>query len=179
MNIGGVIITKLYIFNEKENCYYYDEAWVNGSEIVEHTGKLGTEGCTTNHRLNPLKTDEENVSRILQSAVEAGYREIPQESLYTLIIEYKIKGFGTARDVKKIHRLQELMNETLGWTGLGHCDGNSIGSGTMEVCCFVVDFELGKQVISESLKGTEFKNYTRIFDENAPAQIAGKGPVET
>jgi len=58
------------------------------------------------------------------------------------------------------------MNETLGWTGLGNCDGGNIGSGTMEVCCFVVDFELAKKVIEIDLKNTEFADYTRIYNED-------------
>jgi hypothetical protein len=58
------------------------------------------------------------------------------------------------------------MSETLGWTGLGHCDGGSIGSGTMEVCCFVVDFELAKQVVEKDLADTEFADYTRIYNED-------------
>jgi hypothetical protein len=74
---------------------------------------------------------------------------------------------GTAEDVEKRTRLQEKMDDVLGWTGLGHCDGGSIGSGTMEVCCYVIDFEVAKSVIEENLKDTEFANYTRIFDENA------------
>jgi hypothetical protein len=73
---------------------------------------------------------------------------------------------GCGEDVEKRHRLQERMDETLGWTGLGHCDGGSIGSGTMEVCCYVVDFEIAKKVIENDLKGTEFEDYTRIYDEN-------------
>lgn len=39
----------------------------------------------------------------------------------------------------------------LGWTGLGHVDGGSIGSGTMEVGCEVVDFE-----------NSEFRDYKEI-----------------
>ena len=72
---------------------------------------------------------------------------------------------GTAEDVEKRTRLQDKMDDVLGWTGLGHCDGGSIGSGTMEVCCYVIDFETAKSVIQENLKGTEFSNYTRIFEE--------------
>ena len=45
--------------------------------------------------------------------------------------------------------------------------GGSIGSGTMEVCCFVVDFELAKTVIEADLKDTEFADFTRIYDEEA------------
>lgn len=37
---------------------------------------------------------------------------------------------------------------------------------TMEVCCYVIDFDTAKQVIEQNLKDTEFSNYTRIFDEN-------------
>jgi len=37
----------------------------------------------------------------------------------------------------------------------------------MEVCNFVVDFEVAKGVIERDLKGTEFENYTRIYDEEA------------
>lgn len=55
------------------------------------------------------------------------------------------------------------MDEVLGWTGLGHTDGGSIGSGTMEVGSMVVDFDIARKVIEESLKGTEFENYSRIF----------------
>lgn len=73
---------------------------------------------------------------------------------------------GTAIDLKKRHALENKMNGILGWAGLGHCDGGSIGSGTMEVCCFVVDFPIAKRVIEEKLKETEFSDYSRIFDEN-------------
>jgi hypothetical protein len=73
---------------------------------------------------------------------------------------------GTLEDVEKRTRLQDKMDQVLGWTGLGHCDGGSIGSGTMEVCCYVIDFNIAKTVIEQSLKGTEFANYTRIYNED-------------
>lgn len=96
-------------------------------------------------------------------------------SVFTLVvkeyldtpIEYAVDGMGTGEDVEKRHRLVERMNETLGWTGLGACDGGSIGSGTMDVCNFVVDFETAKAVIAKDLEGTEFANFTRIYGENA------------
>ena len=72
---------------------------------------------------------------------------------------------GSMTDLDKRHRLEERMDQTLGWTGLGHCDGGSIGTGTMEVCCLVVDFDIAKRVIEADLKNTEFGDYTRIYRE--------------
>jgi hypothetical protein len=37
----------------------------------------------------------------------------------------------------------------------------------MEVCCYVVDFEIAKRAIASDLKGTEFGDYARIHDEGA------------
>lgn len=45
-----------------------------------------------------------------------------------------------------------MLNEGLGWTGLGCCDGGGIGSGTMEACCYVVDFE--RDVLTKELAET-------------------------
>jgi hypothetical protein len=69
---------------------------------------------------------------------------------------------GTHDDLEKRHALQQRMDDTLGWTGLGHCDGGSIGSGTMEVAMLVVDVDLAKRTIAADLKGAPFQGYTRI-----------------
>lgn len=61
------------------------------------------------------------------------------------------------------------MNETLGWTALGVCDGGSIGSGTMEACCFVVDFDTAKRVIVADLEHTGFSDFNRIYNESDDA----------
>ena len=99
--------------------------------------------------------------------VNDGFHPIELEDHYTLLIEFAVDGMGSPEDIDKRYRLQDRMDETLGWTGLGHCDGGSIGSGTMEVCCYVVDFQIAKEVIEKDLRNTEFANYTRVFDENA------------
>jgi hypothetical protein len=97
--------------------------------------------------------------------INNGYVQIEIDDHVILLVEYSVNGFGNSDDLSKRHSLESRMNETLGWTGLGHCDGGSIGSNTMEVCCYVVDFNLAKSVIEKDLKGTEFENYTRIYDE--------------
>ena len=102
----------------------------------------------------------------MNNVIKDGYAEIDIDNHAILLVEYIVDGMGTENDVNKRRALQDKLQELLGWTGLGMCDGGSIGSGTMEVCCFVVDFEIAKKLIAENLKGTEFQDYSRIYEEN-------------
>jgi hypothetical protein len=148
-----------------EGALAYHEAWVSKKKITEHWGIIGTKGDSKTH---PLKSRDVNreLERILQRARQEGFTEIELDDHRRLIVEYVIADMGTSADLDKRHRLEKRLNETLGWTGLGHCDGGSIGSGTMEVCCFVVDFVIAKSIVSRDLRGTEFADFNRIFDED-------------
>ena len=155
---------KLYKFTNSKKEYW--ETWDNGDgSHTVHWGELGTTGQSKEVKSSLLRKPEKIIQKEVDEMVSNGF--IPIEEEFTLLIEYAVDGMGTKEDVEKRYRLQDRLNETLGWAGLGNCDGGSIGSGTMEVCNFVVDFEVAKQVIENDLKGTEFENYTRIYDEEA------------
>jgi predicted DNA-binding WGR domain protein len=143
----------------------YHEAWVHERTVVEHWGVVGDKGQTQEHELARSRKAAAAVDNILQNARARGFKELPLQAHRTLLVEYRIDGFGTETDLDKRHRLEDRMNQTLGWTGLGHCDGGSTGSNTMEVCCYVVDFAVAKSVVEKDLAGTEFGDFTRIFDE--------------
>ncbi len=145
----------------------YHEAWVHGSKITEHWGPLGERGESREHRRNKKLSEDENLKHVLKRPIVAGYEPFDTDDHAVLLIEFSINEMGSTEDLGKRHALEERMNETLGWAGLGHCDGGSIGSGTMEVCCLVVDFEIAKRVIKDELKGTKFADYSRIYDERA------------
>lgn len=175
---------KLYLRNAGRVTAYH-EAWADGSRITEHWGPLGERGKTRMHRRNKKLSEKANLKQVLKPAITAGFEPIDLDDHAILLIEYAIKGMGSVKDLDKRHALEERMNETLGWTGLGHCDGGSIGSGTMEVCCFVVDFETARRVVEKDLKGSKFANYSRIVDEraaepdDAPAPKKGPAPEAT
>ena len=157
---------KLYKFTDDKKEYW--ETWDNGNGTHEvHWGELGTRGESKSIKSSLIKKAEAIIQKEIDSLVSQGYRPIEDDGHATLLIEYAVDGMGTEQDIEKRHRLEERMNEALGWTGLGACDGGSIGSGTMEVCNYVVDFDIAKSVIEKELAGTEFSNYIRIFDENA------------
>jgi predicted DNA-binding WGR domain protein len=146
----------------------YHEAWVNDGAITEHWGIAGTRGESRDHAMKS-PDEEKELEGILAEARRAGYEEIDADDERRLIVEYSVDGMGTSSDLEKRNRLEDHLNELLGWTGLGNCDGGSMGSGTMEVCCFVVDYARSKAVIEENLKGTGFADYSRIYDEDDDA----------
>lgn len=157
---------KLYRFSNDKKEYW--ETWDNGKgSHTVHWGELGTRGESRIVKTTLLSKAESTIQTEIDGLVKAGFHTIDMDEHFIFLVEYAVEGMGTPDDVEKRHRLESRLNETLGWTGLGACDGGSIGSGSMEVCNFVVDFEVAKAVIEKDLAGTEFANYTRIFDENA------------
>ena len=145
----------------------YHEAWMDGDEIVEHWGRVGDRGEQRTHAPVPGSTADAAIERVLASARANGFAPLRNGDLRWLLVEYPVDGMGTSVDLQKRHALEDRLNETLGWTGLGHCDGGSIGSGSMEAACLVVDFETARAVIEADLEGTEFADISRIYDQGA------------
>ncbi len=156
--------TMLKLYKSIGNQFYYWETWDKDSKTaIIHWGIVGQKGQTKEVKSSLLTNFRKIVQKEINEKIKEGYTEFSEDKTSFLEIEYIVDGFGTDQDLEKRHRLEEKMDEVLGWTGLGHTDGGSIGSGTMEVGCVVVDFDIAKNVIEESLKGTEFNNYSRIY----------------
>ena len=88
-----------------------------------------------------------------------GFAEPAKE--YVLVIEYPVKRM-TVKHLDKLIRLEEQLDQLLGWAGLGRCDGTGHGFGMMDLSCIVVDFELAKRLIEAELEYTEFARYANI-----------------
>jgi hypothetical protein len=155
------------LYKQIGDVLHYHEAWGEGREIVEHWGIVGQRGDSKRHRRGILSTESGAISEILRPAEAAGYGPIDDDDHARAMIEFPAEGFGTSEDVDKLERLRHRMDELLGWTGLGNCDGYSVGSGTMEACCYVVDYDCAARIIAADLADSEFSDFTRIYDENA------------
>lgn len=152
----------LKLYKIIDGVWYYWETWDQDENTgIVHWGKVGQNGETEYYQSTAFSNFHDRIQEIVNRKISDGYSEL--EDYDSLEIEYNVSGFGSEADLEKRHRLEEKLNEVLGWKGLGHVDGGSMGSGTMEVGCEVVNFELAKQVVASELKGTEFENYTRIF----------------
>ncbi|MES2139673.1 MAG: hypothetical protein V4511_08175 [Bacteroidota bacterium] len=158
----------LKLYKNIDGILHYWETWDKNEKTgIVHWGIIGQKGQDKEVKSGLFSNFRKEIQKEVKLKMVDGYQQIEPDDHYTLLIEFKVVDMGTPEDVDKRHRLENKMNEALGWTGLGDCDGGSIGSGTMEVCCFVVDFETAKKVIEETLKDNEFSNYSRIYDENA------------
>lgn len=159
----------LKLYKRVDGKLRYHEAWAEPENgvLVEHWGVVGETGDTKNHPLAPDADEDDAITAALSEAVKGGFAPFDDDDMRILLVEYAVEGMGTKQDVQKRQDLEDVLNESLGWTGLGYCDGGSIGSGTMEACCFVVDFDIARDVLSRELAGTRFSDYTRIYDEDA------------
>ena len=143
----------------------YHEAWVDRDVVVEHWGAVGSRGATREHPVDSSLGEGASLERVLASARSQGFVHVTLEEHSVLLVEYAIEGMGSPADVEQRYRLQDRLDEILGWVGAGHCDGGSIGSGTMEACCYVVDFAAASSAIARDLAETEFSHYSRIYEE--------------
>jgi len=143
-----------HIWEEDEtNAVFYQGAMGNVGELEHVSAKTPDELTDIINK----KIDELN---------NTDWSGIDDDEYDVLIIEYKIDGDGAEKDHEKRQAVQEKMNEILGLTGVGWCDGGSIGDGTMEICCVVFDYQLAYDIINEDLNETEFEDFSRIYVES-------------
>lgn len=140
---------------------------------IIHWGIVGERGIVKKIRATGVAKFQAAIQEEVVAKRAEGFSEPIKE--YLLEIEYEAKSINPHR-LKKLHRLGERIDQLLGWTGLGHFDGNGIGFGKMDVTAFVVDFAIAKQVIASDLEDTEFSRYLHISqvladDGNEPTEI--------
>ena len=109
---------KLYRATERGTEYW--EAWANASEITIHWGKLGEEGENREIPLKPGINPNDIIKSEAKPIRAAGFQPLERSQLRSVVIQYKIEGHGSTADLDRRVAVEELMNERLVWTGLGH-----------------------------------------------------------
>lgn len=147
-----------------DNTLHYWETWDKDAKTaVIYWGVVGERGQDKEIKGGLFSGFRKKVQKEIDAKILEGYAEPDEDEVAFLEVVYEVDDFGTEQDLDKRYRLEARLNELLGWTGLGHVDGGSIGGGTMEAGCEVVDFDIAKAVIEQDLKNTEFGNYTKIY----------------
>jgi hypothetical protein len=130
----------------------YWEAWKVQGMVVVHEGKLGDRGKTKYLIPEDGQTPDQCIKEAAAKPRANGFAEIPPDEQHQVVVQYRLKTWGSPEDLAKGHKVEALSNECLGWTGNGRCDGNDIGSGTLNIFSIVVDSELGAATLVEVLR---------------------------
>jgi hypothetical protein len=143
---GGVV--KLYK-SSAEGMQFW-ETWEDDDQIVTHWGAVGDSGEATMLPKNAVSRRKVRAD-VARKRTE-GYSEIDPEDHTSIMVQYRVEGWATPADLERRDAVAELLDEWLGWTGLGHCDTRDAGSGTMNLFCEVVDGPLAIEVIRGGLE---------------------------
>ena len=151
----------------------YWEAWEDsGTNVIVHWGKLGEKGETRNVLIKVGNRSSQVIDLEAKPIRAAGFQPIEIDQMAQVVIQYRIDGMGSKRDLDKEQVIEGLMNECLGWAGLGHCDGHDIGSGTLNVFCDVVDGPASERIVidclreNKQLEGAVIARRERVGDES-------------
>lgn len=147
------------LYKRHDGRLLYREAWIDGENVVEHVGVYGERGITSQHAASGPVRQREVINAIAAEAKADGFNVVPEARLVGLLVSKEISGAGTKNDLRRRHALEDFLNEVTGWRGLGHCDGGSIGSGSMEAFCLVVDYKIAAEVIEHELAASQFNDF--------------------
>jgi hypothetical protein len=143
---------------------HYREGWIGDHHVItEHWGACGERGSTRAHGSADATDARLRFKSLKAEARAAGFRSIPHSRHATLVVEFAIQGMGDRIDLSRRHALEEFLDQQTGWLGLGHCDGGSSGSGSMEAFCIVVDFAIAKTALRAALLNSPFSDFTKIY----------------
>ena len=128
------------LYKKTNNGVEYAEAWVAEGKCIFHFGVVGDRGQTQNFSVTG--SPEEAINAALKNSAANGFAELAVEKHYLLTFTFETEeDWGSQEDLDKKNLVEEVLNEELGWTGNGKCDGFDIGSGEMTLFSIVVDLD--------------------------------------
>jgi hypothetical protein len=171
-------VVKLY--KNINNFFHYFEAWNNGRNVTVHWGEVGRIGDKKIIKVKKGETSKAIIEIELNQARQNGFSEVRIDNHKMLVIRYELQTWGNTNDLKKRHEVENELNDFLEWTGNGHCDGGEIGSGSMEVFCYVIDpFIACKTMIMNLLGKGIFDGATISYKDNVTNEWEHLYPTES
>lgn len=158
---------------------HYLECWEDRTTLFIHEGRVGTKGRTrtrtARHRRYPDNpTMAALVAEFRARAATEGYRELTDDERGLLVVQILLTGdglsdgLGDGADALVVEDLPDALDDYVGWRGVGHCDGNDLGNGKVNLFLPVADTALGVRVVRRFLTG---------FGAPQPVLIATREPA--
>ncbi|MFC3209652.1 hypothetical protein [Planomicrobium okeanokoites] len=139
------------LVKEVDNTVAYWEVWKDGKKLTVHSGFVGETGEAEEVKLKMFERAEKIMEELAEEKLAEGYDYLDEDELIELVLQYPYEEQHMEKALEKRQQVEDLMNNCLGWTGNGACDGGDIGSGTTNIFNYVIDVEKALKTILEEL----------------------------
>lgn len=165
---------------------HYWEVWNDRKMLNIHYGIVGDEGESEEVKVPLFKSTEKEMARLADKKLEEGYELLDEEILPEIIVQHKNAGLTMEEALDKRHLVEELLDQSLGWTGNGMVDGGEIevNEGITNVFCVVLNIEKAYTAIKKELAEhnlmdgvtiayleSEDEDYTTLYPEGATIEM--------
>lgn len=140
----------------------YWEVWEDDKTLQVHYGVVGETGETEEVKLRIFEKAEKVMKKLAEEKLNEGYEHLDEEELIELVVQYPYEESQMKEALDGRHNVEDLMNECLGWTGNGFCDGGDIGSGTTNVVNYVIDAKKALKTITIELSNNNLLEKAKI-----------------
>lgn len=140
------------LFKNESSCIKYAEIWKNNDLVCIHTGTVGEKG---NYKTRKDVTYDNYKQNFINEYASKGYDE---GTYYQLIVQFRTNKFLKSKQecIKLKDKVITILNEDLGWYGLGQVDGWDFGvcklNYELNIFNYVVDVNIAKELIKKSMK---------------------------
>lgn len=162
MKITGVVLVLIKMTKTVADEVLYWEVWQDGRTLFIHYGIVGDTGETEEKKLSLFQKAEKLMEDLAEEKTNEGYEYLDEDKLFELVVQYSYEENQIVETLEKRQNVEDIMNECLGWTGNGSCDGGDIGSGTANIFNLVVDVEKAIQTIIVELKNNDLLDGVKI-----------------
>lgn len=152
------------LYRNKEYC----QVWNRESTLVVHRGVLGQRGVVTEKEIPATESLEIAIQRAVQAAQATGFAPLQPEQQSQVLVNFNVSTWESSEIMSFHNTVQTVLNELLGWTGNGFCDGYTVGSEGLTMWCVVVESALA---VSTLISGLD--NHRLLYDDDdGPAKLA-------
>lgn len=134
------------------NAVNYWEIWQTGKTLTIHWGIVGEQGQSEEEVFSSSGQAQSRLSRLVHEKSKGDFRELTEDDLSDLTLHFLTASFGTQGDLELRHHLEEQLDQELGWTGNGYCEGGDIGENEMSIYCRVLIGRVAKERIFSLLQ---------------------------
>ncbi|HHB2056950.1 TPA: hypothetical protein ACOQ4A_005370, partial [Bacillus cereus] len=136
------------LVKQEKDKLLFGEIWKEAEKtLIVHCGCVGDTGEMYEIELYPFQRVEKEMKELADEQLADGYKVLDEEELIEFVLQYDYTENQLEEVLEKRNQVQEIMDEALGWSGNGHCDGRDIGSGTINIFNFVIDVDKALKTI--------------------------------